>query len=401
MHQQLNNNNKVIYLSFDGLTDPLGQSQILPYIKGLSKHGYRFYVISFEKSKYYKKIGNEVRKQCQYHNITWIQLKYTNKPSVLSTLLNILILYYVTLKLHKKHQFNFIHCRCYVTSLVGLAIKKRKNIKFLFDMRSFWADQRVEGNIWNKNNLVYKKIYSFFKKKEKQFLLLSDKIVILTHAAKNYVVQNYNIQENKIEVIPCATSFSNKNYGCTEDNTEQIKLAYLGSVRSVYLPDEMFLFFSIFLKKYPNAKFHILTYEDKDYFLPYLLKYKIDKSKLLVKFVYHNDVFSELSTCNLGLCFIKQSFSSIGVSNTKFAEMLAANLPVVCNNIGDLKEHCKQIQYTYCFDQLNEVTFTKFIDNFNFPNIEERKKISIEARKIYDLDLAINKYLKVYKSLHD
>jgi len=27
-------NKRVLYLSYDGLTDPLGQSQILPYVKG-------------------------------------------------------------------------------------------------------------------------------------------------------------------------------------------------------------------------------------------------------------------------------------------------------------------------------------------------------------------------------
>jgi len=31
----------VLYLSYDGMTDPLGGSQVLPYLVGLSKLGHR------------------------------------------------------------------------------------------------------------------------------------------------------------------------------------------------------------------------------------------------------------------------------------------------------------------------------------------------------------------------
>ncbi len=40
---------EILYLSYDGMTDPLGQSQVLPYICGLAKHGYTFTLISCEK----------------------------------------------------------------------------------------------------------------------------------------------------------------------------------------------------------------------------------------------------------------------------------------------------------------------------------------------------------------
>ena len=46
---------KVLYLSYDGLTDPLGQSQVLPYIIGLGAKGFEFIIISFEKAQNYQK----------------------------------------------------------------------------------------------------------------------------------------------------------------------------------------------------------------------------------------------------------------------------------------------------------------------------------------------------------
>ena len=40
--------NHVLYLSYDGMADPLGQSQVLPYLEGLVSKGHKFSLISFE-----------------------------------------------------------------------------------------------------------------------------------------------------------------------------------------------------------------------------------------------------------------------------------------------------------------------------------------------------------------
>jgi hypothetical protein len=40
----------VIYISYDGMTDPLGQSQVIPYLIGLTKKGHNISIISCEKT---------------------------------------------------------------------------------------------------------------------------------------------------------------------------------------------------------------------------------------------------------------------------------------------------------------------------------------------------------------
>ena len=43
---------KILYLSYDGLTDPLGESQILPYILGISSiKDSKIQIVSVEKKK--------------------------------------------------------------------------------------------------------------------------------------------------------------------------------------------------------------------------------------------------------------------------------------------------------------------------------------------------------------
>ena len=42
---------KSLFISYDGLSDPLGQSQIIPYVLHLSKYSKEIHIISFEKKK--------------------------------------------------------------------------------------------------------------------------------------------------------------------------------------------------------------------------------------------------------------------------------------------------------------------------------------------------------------
>ncbi len=60
----------ILYLSYDGMTDPLGQSQVLPYLKGLSKEGYHIHLLSYEKEDRYKEYSDKIRQICNEANIS-------------------------------------------------------------------------------------------------------------------------------------------------------------------------------------------------------------------------------------------------------------------------------------------------------------------------------------------
>ena len=44
----------ILYITYDGLLDPLGESQIIPYIKGINNDKNKIYILSFEKKNNYK-----------------------------------------------------------------------------------------------------------------------------------------------------------------------------------------------------------------------------------------------------------------------------------------------------------------------------------------------------------
>ena len=148
---------QVLYLSYDGMTDPLGQSQVIPYIEGLSKLGYEFTLISFEKPERFEKFSKEISERLKRSNIDWVPLSYTKKPPVLSTVYDLWRMRKKAFALHAGKNFSIAHCRSYISAFVGLAMKKKFGTKFLFDMRGFYADERVDGKIWNRKIIKYNK----------------------------------------------------------------------------------------------------------------------------------------------------------------------------------------------------------------------------------------------------
>ncbi len=339
-------NHNILYLSYDGVTDSLGQSQILPYLTGLADEGYSITLISFEKQERDKQHRYEVQKICDNHNLRWIPLKYHKSPLVLSTVYDLLTLKRVVKKLYKENQFSIIHCRSYLTSLIGLWAKRKFSGKFIFDMRGFWVDERIDGGLWNMHNPLFNFIFKFFKAKEKQFIKEADHIISLTENARQEIL-SWGLTQAPISVIPTCVDMDlfhpGKNLIETETARKALSiepdnfiLVYLGSWGTWYMTDDILQFFSILVSKNLKATLLILTPDQPD-----LTKYEF-ASRVIVRNVTRKEVPVFLNLGNATICFIKPGFSKKASSATKMAESWAMNLPVVTNpgwgDIDRLKE---------------------------------------------------------------
>ena len=326
----------MVYLTYDGLTDSLGQSQIIPYVLGLSKLGHSFTIVSFEKKDRYLQSGKDVRGNLESNNIEWVALSYTKYPPVLSTVWDIARLWRALKQINRQHSIDIVHCRSYITALVGLRAKRKLGIKFLFDMRGFWADERVEGGLWSLGNPFYRIIYSFFKRKEKLFLSEADHTISLTQNARTEIL-SWRLNDSPITVIPTCVDVDFFSRDRVDGETQQtfrsklgllpsdFVLLYLGSWGTWYLTDEMLKFFNEVKKIKPQAKFLIVspgTIDLSNY--PY-------KNDVEVTRASRNEVPVYISIADLAIFFIKPSFSKKASSATKLGELLAMQVPVVTN----------------------------------------------------------------------
>jgi glycosyltransferase involved in cell wall biosynthesis len=324
---------KVLYLSYDGLTDPLGQSQILPYLQGLSALGHKISIASFEKCERFATEESNIRKICEGSNIKWLPFRYHKNPPVLSTIFDLLQLRRKAISWTREFKFDIVHCRSYLTPLIGFILKKKFGVKLIFDMRGFWADERVDGGLWSIDSLFYRRVFRFFKKKEREFIINADHVVVLTHAAKA-LIDSWDLK-TKVSVIPCCVDLSLFNPDNISAQARQslrdklnfkaddFVLVYVGSIGTWYLYDEMIDYFKKIRKSIPNAKFLFLT--------PDHTKVPPDDDIIALS-VGREEVPLYISISNASICFIKPSFSKKGSSATKMAEVLAMEIPVLTNS---------------------------------------------------------------------
>jgi len=123
--------------------------------------GYQFVVLSFEKKGRYQKEKKEVEKITSGADIKWIPLWFTSKPPVLSKIYDRWKLKRRVSKICKEQKIDIVHCRSYVAAEAGVEVKKKYGTKFLFDMRGFWADEKVDNGQWDQKKYLFRRIYNY------------------------------------------------------------------------------------------------------------------------------------------------------------------------------------------------------------------------------------------------
>jgi glycosyltransferase involved in cell wall biosynthesis len=427
----------ILYMTYDGLTDALGQSQVLPYLTGLSKRNHNIIILSCEKKNNYYKQSSVISKQLSALNIEnrelktgsvkWVPISYTSKPAVVSTIYDIIRIYRNAKRICKENDIQIIHCRSYITAIAGLSLKKKHNIKHIFDMRGFFADERVEGGIWNLKNPIYSLVYKYFKYKEKQFFREADHVISLTENGKNEILKMYEVRstiddlnlkskienlKSKITVIPCCVDlklFSESSIKADDvlrlkekldikDNS--IVLSYLGSIGTWYMLDEMLAFFKRLLIKHPDAKFLFITPEKKEYIIKKAGNIRIPETSITVAEASRNQIPVYLKLSNISIFFIKPVFSKRASSPTKQGEVMSMGIPIICNaDVGDTDKIIRETGTGYVIKNFNDTDYDEAIDDIENLIKIPGERIIQTAEKYYSLEKGIEKYDKIYKTV--
>ena len=179
----------VLYITYDGITDHIGQSQVAPYLIGLAAKGHHIVLLSAEKMER-SGIIEKYTRLFREAGVEWHYVPYHKKPAVFSSIYDVYRMQRLAAKLIRQNGTETIHARGYIPALIGLHFKKKGKVKFIFDMRDFWPDAAKEIKRFDvANSRLHRMIYTFFKKKEKEFLENADHIISLTEAGRQVMAQ--------------------------------------------------------------------------------------------------------------------------------------------------------------------------------------------------------------------
>ena len=404
---------KILFISYDGMTDPLGQSQVIPYLQGLSKNGFQLFILSCEKQAAFLQNETAVTKMLSGYNIKWVPINYTKNPPVLSTIKDIIKLKKKAKQIHRLYGIDMVHTRPGIPALVGLWMKQTMDIKFLHDIREFYAASRVDGGMWNLQHPLYKMVYRYFIKKEKEQVTMCDGIVCLTYAAEKIIRQLPEYKSSiPLLVIPCSADmdlFDPSTITAVEKQQLQNELnigekefiiSYLGSIGGWYMTSEMLRFCKHLSDKIPQAKFLFISPHLHDVVASEAAKYGLPADKLIVKNGRRAEVPALLSLSNFSIFFIKPCYSKLSSSPTKHGEIMAMGIPVITNSgVGDVKEIVHKYHGGYVLDDFTDEAFDAVVDSILGSKKFNADEIRSGAIEFYSLEKAVEKYTAIYRQI--
>lgn len=401
----------ILYITFDGICDSLGRSQVLPYLVGLSKE-YNITILSAEKPKVLQEHNNLVQSIVNKNSIKWVYTEYFNKPPIIGPYLLKRKITQIANQLQQTDNYDVIHCRSYLSAMVGLYLKRKYRVKFIFDMRGFWADERVDGKIWDRKKPIYNFIYSYFKKQEKVLLQSADYIVTLTHSAKEIIHgwKYINGENLKIQVVPCCVDLDKFNQDKIDlqkaiDYKNELKisdsdfiLSYLGSIGTWYMLNEMLDFFKELLLEKPAAKFLFIS-KEKASVIRACKEKNIDLDKIIIKPVAYDDVPTLLRLSDASIFFILPVFSKKASSPVKQGEIMAMGIPIICNSgVGDTDFVIEKYNAGILVDEFTNIDYSQSIKKFENTQFN-KEEIKRGADEYYALEKGVEKYNNIYKSI--
>lgn len=392
---------RVLYLSYNGLLDPLGQSQVLQYLVGLAALGHRIVLVTYEKADEWANESHraETRRKVDAAGIRWIPLTY--RQGGIGPLINIANGMVLSFFLAIRHRIQIVHPRGYITAIIAGVLKTLLRVRFIFDPRSFWPDERVEMGIWQADSMPY----GVAKRLEQWFLSASDAVVSLTEAGVR-VMRSYPYlagrQKRFVVITTCTNLELFRPSPAPPEPGRPFTLGYLGTVGLPYLLDEVFAALALARSIRSDSRLLVLNRRDHAYIRARAEASGLPPEAIELKSVSHDQITAELWRMSVGIVFITPTPSRECCAPTKLGEFLGAGIPCLANaGVGDLERILKGDETGVVIPSFEpsalEAGVRAVMDLAEQPGIAERCVAS--ARRHFALADGVRSYDRLYRDL--
>jgi glycosyltransferase involved in cell wall biosynthesis len=394
------------------MTEGLGQSQVLAYLRGLARRGVEFELLSFEPPSATSAAISELQDSLRGTGIHWTPLRRR-----LDTRLHVKLAESgkgVALALARAlaRRPRVVHGRSYLPTAIGdMVASIVPGAKLVFDCRGMLGDEYVDAGHWTTDRLEYR----LLKRYEARAFRRADGVVVLTNALRAWLHERRWVgPRTHVEAIPCCVDLEGFRYDDAARRRlrhelgigDALTLVYSGSLGSWYREADIARFAGLFAKRAGRSvRFLALTRSKPDELVDCLRREGFAREQIVVRSVAPRQVPSYLSAADIALSFIKSCFSKKGSSPTKVAEYLACGLPVVLNgDIGDQAELATEQATCVVVDDFTdaalEVAASRALDLADHPvaaRVREGRRVA-ETRFGVET-VGVSRYERLYRAI--
>lgn len=391
----------VLYLTRNGLLEPLGQSQVISYLRGLSRD-YRFIIISYEKTEDSAdaEAMEGMHKQCEELGIIWLPQSFVAKPKLIAPLFSMIRMVWLTLRETRRYDVKLIHARSYIPAAVAWAVSRLRGTPFVFDMRALWPEELIVAGRLKRGGVLHRVMVWA----ERACLRDSAGVVSLTNGAVGHLKGTYprELADRRITVIPTCADLDRFTPPLSPVPPPAVH-GCIGTVLSGWFRTEwLATWFKVSADRDAGARFEVLTRDDPD-----MVRQALDPSGMLAERLRiaskrPDEVAEAIRSHSLSTMFFTDGLSKLGSSPTRMAEVLGTGMPVIANDgVGDVAQIITENRVGVVVEENSEAAMNRAYDALQAliqePGLAERCVKT--ARDVFSLEQGTESYRALYADI--
>ncbi|HEX6737144.1 MAG TPA: glycosyltransferase [Vicinamibacteria bacterium] len=382
---------RVVYVSYDGALDPLGQSQVVPYLEGLAAEGVRLALVSFEKPERWADAAARGRLEDRLREagIRWRPLRYHPRPRLFAKAWDLAAGAWAVRDEAKALDAVLVHCRADVAAAIARLARLPRRVRLLYDVRGFFSAERTDAGSWPAGGAVDRVV----RRVERGNLARADGVVVLTEAAAADLAAARRLPPHR--VIPTCVDVAAYRPPAAGD-AKDYGLAYAGSLGTWYSGPAMVSFAQVARRHVPGPVL-FLTPQPQE-----AAAAGASPEWSEVRTAAPAEVPAWLRRCRAVFFFYRPGRARRATCPTKFAEALATGLPVVANTgIGDLDQIVSEHRVGVLVSAFDEAAYDKagreLAALLEDPETPGRCRRLAEER--FGVAVGVSRYLSLYRQL--
>ncbi|MFN7177518.1 MAG: glycosyltransferase, partial [Thermaurantiacus sp.] len=192
----------VLYLTRTSLLEPLGQGQVLAYLKQLARD-WPIVLLTIEP----RNLPEHAESAALAEECTQAGIQWCPQPILVSerrrALEETLALWRAARTHASQGQIMLVHARSYLPALVALWLRRHFGLPFIFDMRALWLEERISSGSLARGSFLHR----LLGWGEASCLREASAVVSLTGAAIHHLEAAYpgSLDGQHVEIVPTCT----------------------------------------------------------------------------------------------------------------------------------------------------------------------------------------------------
>lgn len=394
--------NSTLYLSRNGLLEPLGQSQVFAYLRGLSQD-YNITLITYEKDEDWadKARLQKARTDCKDLGIRWLPQHFRRWPKIVAPAFSMIRMVWLVRREVRRRDIRLIHARSNIPAATALAVSWITGVPFLFDLRSLFPEELITARRMRRGSFLHRAIIWA----ERVCLAKSAAVISQTHVAVNHLKSVYptELKNQRLVMIPTCADLDRFSPPLDRPSGPTVH-GCIGTILSGWFrTDWLAAWLSAVAQDDTDARFDIVTRDDADRVRVALDPMNKFGDRLMIGPRPSEEMPAAVRGHDLTVMFYAGGeVSELGRSPTRMAEVLGCGLPVVANEgVGDVADIIRRYNVGVVVKDGSYAAMMVALDELkelrSDPDLPSRCRKA--AEEVFSLQAGTEAYRKLYAKI--